>query len=80
MIAFSSSDSVRRRGGETHRETVELANDQLSPLFQAVAEATEEAIYNSLFMATTVTGHRGTSEAIPLDSTRAVLGRYGVVR
>ncbi len=57
-----------------------LGNDRVSPLFHAVIEATEEAIYNSLFMATTVTGHRGTSDAIPLDSTRAVLRRYGVVR
>jgi D-aminopeptidase len=44
-----------------------------------VIEATEEAIYNSLFLATTVRGHRGTVEALPLDATRAVLERYGVL-
>ncbi len=57
-----------------------LTNNQMSPLFEAAIEATEEAIYNSLFFATSVTGYRGTVEALPLDSTLAVLKRYGVVK
>ena len=57
-----------------------LANNDMSPLFQASIEATEEAIYNSLFTATTVTGYRGTALALPIDSTMAILRRYGVVR
>ena len=57
-----------------------LSNDAMSPMFEAVIEATEEAVYNSLFLATTVHGARGTAEALPLDSTLAVLQRYGVVR
>jgi D-aminopeptidase len=57
-----------------------VANSEVSPLFQAVAEATEEAIYNSLFFATTVAGHRGTAEALPLEATVEILRRYGVVR
>ncbi|UCD25949.1 MAG: P1 family peptidase [Gemmatimonadota bacterium] len=57
-----------------------LGNDQMSPLFEAVIEATEEAIYNSLFLASAVKGYRGTVEALPLDSTLAVLKRYGVVK
>ena len=57
-----------------------VSNDRMSPLFQAVIEATEEAIYNSLFLATTVVGHRGTADALPIDSTIAILRRYGVVR
>lgn len=56
-----------------------VANDDVSPLFHAVIEATEEAIYNSLFLATTVRGHRGTVEALPLDATAAILVRYGVL-
>ena len=36
---------------------LEISNDNISPLFQAVAEATEEAVYNSLFMARTVTSY-----------------------
>lgn len=57
-----------------------LPNDRMSPLFHAVIEATEEAVYNSLFLATTVRGHRGTVEALPLDSTVAILARHGVIR
>ena len=48
--------------------------------YSLVIEATEEAIYNSLFMATTVSGHRGTAEEIPLDETLEILRRYGVVK
>jgi D-aminopeptidase len=52
----------------------------MSALFQSVVEATEEAIYNSLFMATTMTGSGRTVEAIPLDRVREVLARHGVAQ
>ncbi len=55
-----------------------VANGAMSPLFQAVAEATEEAVYNSLLRATTVVGHRGTVEALPLGRVLEVLDAYGV--
>lgn len=75
VLAFSTAPSVRRtperRAGVAQYE--ELANDQVSPLFQAVIEATEEAIYNALFKATTVHGHRGTVEALPLDEVLPML-------
>jgi D-aminopeptidase len=62
-------------------DTVEVvANDAMSPLFEAVIEATEEAIYNSLLRAETVRGYRGTVSALPLDSTVAILKRYGAIR
>lgn len=51
----------------------------MSPLFQAVAEATEEAIYNSLFKAHSVQGVRGTVEALPLDRTLEILRKYRVI-
>jgi D-aminopeptidase len=57
-----------------------LGNEAMSPLFESVIEATEEAIYNSLFLATGVRGHRGTIPALPLDSTVAILRRYGAAR
>jgi D-aminopeptidase len=57
-----------------------VGNNNMSPLFQAVIEATEEAIYNSLFFATTVRGHRRTAEALPLDETAEILRRYGVIQ
>jgi len=62
-------------------DTVEVVtNDAMSPLFEAVIEATEEAIYNSLLRAETVRGYRGTISALPLDSTLTILQRYGAIR
>jgi D-aminopeptidase len=80
VIAFSTAESVRRRAGDGPRTITDLPNDDASALFQAVAEATEEAIYNSLFRATTVEGHRGTADALPLDPVLEILRRYGVVQ
>jgi D-aminopeptidase len=50
----------------------------MSGLFEAAVEATEEAIYNSLFEATTTTANGRTIEAIPLEKVRAVLEKYRV--
>ena len=58
--------------------TGEVVNDDMSALFEGVVEATEEAIYNSLFMATSVTQRGRTMEAIPLDRVREILARYHV--
>jgi D-aminopeptidase len=53
----------------------------MSPLFQAVIEATEEAIYNSLFMAESVSGFGGRRvEALPLERVREILTEYGALR
>jgi D-aminopeptidase len=77
VIAFSTAPECRRRRGEPAHQFGELANDSMTPLFQAVAEATEEAIYNSLFRATTVKGYRGTRQALPLDRTLELLQKAG---
>ena len=72
-IAFSTADEVRRtpsRRAEAATYTI-LPNDRMSPMFEAVVEATEEAVYNSLFKAETMTGHRGTVEALPLEGIRS---------
>jgi D-aminopeptidase len=50
----------------------------MSGLFQAAVEATEESIYNSIFMATDVSSNGRTIRAIPLDSVRSILAKYGV--
>jgi D-aminopeptidase len=56
-----------------------LHNDAISPLFQAVKEATQEAIYNSLFMATTTSGYEGhTVEALPLKRVLEIYRKYNV--
>jgi D-aminopeptidase len=78
VIAFSTAASVRRAWNAERLTTTELANDQASALFQAVIEATEESIYNSLFAATTVTSRGMSVEAIPLDRVREILAKYGV--
>jgi D-aminopeptidase len=56
-----------------------VKNDAMSPLFQAVADATEEAIDNSLLRAETVRGYRGTVRALPIDSTVMILKRHGAI-
>jgi len=78
VIAFSTSPDVRRGTDQPMLATHVLANDRMSALFQAVIEATEEAIYNSLFMATPVTSRGRTVEPIPLDAVRQILQKYGV--
>lgn len=73
-IAFSTAATVRVRHGATEplaRAT--LPTDALSPLFQAVLEATEEAVYNSLLQAETTTGNGVTVAALPLDELRTLL-------
>jgi len=82
-IAFSTATAVRRNPlgpGQLTRSAETVANDAMSPLFEAVVEATEEAILNSLFRAETVRGPRGTVGALPLDSVVPILREYRVIR
>lgn len=76
-IAFSVAEDVRRKSLRRHDRPVvaDLPNEAVSPLFQAAIEATEEAILNSLFTATTINGYNGfVGEAIPLSQVMEVLG------
>ena len=77
-LAFSTATTVRRVWDAPRVTTTELANEEMSAVFQATVEAVEEAIYNSLFMATTMRGNGRTVEAIPLDRVRDVLRKYGI--
>ena len=79
VIAFSSAEDLRvlhaaEAGRPAHRA---LIGDALDPLFLAVVEVTEEAILNSLFRATSVSGHRGEAEALPLERVREILSAAG---
>lgn len=78
-LAFSAAEQVRRT--EARRGQIsnypEVPNSQMSPLFEAAIEATEEAIYNSLCMAETMSGYRGTVEALPLEQVRRLISRSG---
>jgi D-aminopeptidase len=81
VIAFSSASENRITATMGKRSTTVLGNDSMSPLFLAVVEATEEAIYNSLLRATTVTGRGGNkAEALPIDRTIAILRKYSALR
>jgi D-aminopeptidase len=75
VIAFSTAESARRKADANAHEFRELANNAMSPLFQAVAEATEEAIYNSLLQAEDTEGHRGKIMALPVDTLKSLLDR-----
>ena len=80
VIAFSTDPSVRRpRTSDVPVASKALVNDSMSPLFAATAEATEEAIYNAILKATTVTSSRGTLEAIPIDELKRILEKYRVL-
>jgi len=83
-IAFSTAADVRIKSagpseGNSVRSLKTLSNDAISPLFLAVIEATEEAIYNSLFRATTTSGRGHTVEALPLDRTVEILRKHGLI-
>ena len=80
VIAFSTANGVRRGSSGGVRSVDDLANSSMSGLFEATVEATEEAIYNSLFKAQTVTSNGRTVEALPMEATIEILRRYGVIR
>jgi D-aminopeptidase len=82
VIAFSTAQQVRIHTADNAptRHIEVMTNDSMSPLFEAVIEATEEAIYNSMFKATTTTGNGHTIEALPIDKTVAILKEHGVVK
>lgn len=79
VIAFSTTNRIYAEPRPASAGSAgTVVEDALSPLFQAVSEATEEAIYNSLLRATATRGKNGAVvEAIPIDALRALLRRYG---
>ena len=78
VLAFSTSIDVRRSPDSTAANIRELGNDAMSPLFQAVTEATEEALYNALLMATPVETRSSRVLPLPVDSVRAILRAHGI--
>ena len=76
-IAFSTSASNRVTATNGPQPRSILPTDALSGLFEAVLDATEEAIYNSMLRATDVTGNGRTMRAIPIEPLREILKKYG---
>jgi D-aminopeptidase len=78
VIAFSAAEAVRRAGPGPFT-VEELGNGAMSELFVAVADATEEAIYNSLFKAVTVRGRGTAAEALPVERVVEILRQRGAL-
>jgi D-aminopeptidase len=80
VVAFSTAESVRilyRPQSPTVSVTL-VPDTELNPLFDAVAEASEEAIYNSLLRATTIRGRDGhEAQALPIEELVHILKKYG---
>lgn len=82
-IAFSTDTAtlVPYEPENLVQEVPRLSNEDMSPLFLAVKEATEEAIYNSLFMAQDMTGYKGHEvKALPLEKTLEILRKHGEIK
>lgn len=75
VVAFSTAGRIRYADPEPARERIRLDNDHMDGLFLAVVEATEEAIYNALLRAETMTGRGGNAvEALPVERIRELIG------
>jgi len=76
-VAFSTNPDVRRTVSRRANPSpiVDLPNDQMSPLFEATVEATEEAVINSLFAATTTDGNGHHIDALPVDQVMKLYRR-----
>jgi D-aminopeptidase len=81
-IAFSTASQVRIHANDKAltRTGELLTNDAMSPLFLAAIEATEEAVYNSMFKATTMTGNGHTVEALPIEKTLEILKEHRMIK
>ena len=78
VIAFSTSPRVRRSPDAALSTNDEVGNEAMSALFQAVTEATEEALYDALLMATPVSTRVGRVNPLPRDSVRVLLEARGI--
>jgi D-aminopeptidase len=80
-IAFSTAQHVRIHANDKAltRNVEVMTNDAMSPLFLAAIEATEEAVYNSMFKATTMTGNGHRVEALPIEKTVEILKEHRII-
>jgi D-aminopeptidase len=78
VIAFSTAEAMRSQfGSATISSRPFFPEDELTAIFEATVEATEEAIYNSLLKATTTTGRNGkTVEALPIQAVKDLIQKY----
>ncbi len=80
-IAFSTASEVRiHANSQALRSEQVMSNDAMSPLFLAAIEGTEEAVYNSMFKATTSIGNGHTVEALPIERTVEILKAHRILK
>jgi len=82
VIAFSNNPQnlIKYNDKDGVRTVTLLNNDKLSPLFMAVVEATQEALYNALLKATTTKGKNGrTVTAVPIEEIVEICKKYNVL-
>lgn len=81
VIAFSTAKQLRipHKQSQPLITNTELRNDRMTPLFEAVIEATEEAVVNSLFAAETVIKNDRTIHALPKDEVVRILKAHNVI-
>jgi D-aminopeptidase len=80
VIAFSTAKALRVEAERNKASGEQLPNSKMDPLFAAVAEATEEAVYNSIFKATAITGRDNHfCEALPIEKTLEICRKYKVL-
>lgn len=80
VLTFSTNPRVRRNPETAVSTNDEVGNEHMSALFQAVTEATEEALYNAMLMATPVSSRAGRVRPLPVDSVRTLLRARGIGR
>lgn len=84
VIAFSTAEELRvsyRREDDFMTGNTELRNDRMTPLFEAVIEATEEAVINSLFAATTITGKNNrTVVELPVEKVIQIFEKHAMLK
>ena len=76
-IAFSTHASLRVTATNGPQPRTILPTDAVSGLFEAVLDATEEAVYNSMLKATDTTAGGRTIRALPIEELKAVMKKYG---
>ncbi|WP_444996360.1 DmpA family aminopeptidase [Aliikangiella sp. IMCC44359] len=76
VLAFSTAKELRRIKNKSVHSALWIANNKMTPFFEAVIEATEEAVYNSLFAAKSV----GKYSAIPKKKILSILKKHQVLK
>ncbi len=77
FVAFSTQNTVAAFGSGTELNFKAIPDERITPLFEATAQATEEAIINAMVAAETMTGADNlTVHALPHDRLKEILKKY----